>query len=73
MRATQLMIDGREYMTCCEAARVYGCTMGYIRQQARAGKLAAVQIGRTWVVAADEIRRMKREGAGGMAKGFAPG
>lgn len=73
MRATQLTIDGREYMTCCEAAKLYGCTMGYIRQQARAGRLDAVQIGRTWVVAADEIRHMKRAGAGQMAKGFSPG
>ena len=73
MRATQLTINGREYMTCCEAAKRWGCTMGYIRQQARAGRLHAVQIGRTWLVDAAEIRRLKRDGAGGMAKGFSPG
>lgn len=73
MRATRLTINGRDYVTCCEAAKAIGCTMGYIRQQARSGRLRAVQIGRTWVVDAAEIRRMKRDGAGGMAKGFSPG
>lgn len=68
MTAT-LTIDGRKLITCHEAARLYGCTMGYIRRLCRDGKLHCTTLGRTYLVDADEVHAMARDG-GAMCKGF---
>lgn len=72
MRSLPLTIGGREYLTCREAARLYGCTMGFIRSQARSGRLEAMQIGRTWVIDAAQIRSIAKSDGKKMAKGFVP-
>jgi len=61
--------DGRTMVTCQEAARLYGCTMGYMRRLCRDGKVYAQNLGRTYLVDRDEVKKLAREG-GAMAKGF---
>lgn len=65
-------IAGREMITCQEAARIYGCTMGYIRRLARDGKLTAQSVGPMWFVDKSELLQAKRL-CGSKAKGFAAG
>jgi len=46
---TTLQIDGRTLITCQDAARLYGCTMGYMRRLARDGRSMLVWLAaRTW-------------------------
>ena len=68
--STTLQIDGRTLITCQDAAKLYGCTMGYMRRLARDGRIYAHLIGRTYLVDADEVRELAQAG-GSMAKGFA--
>ena len=69
MTTPALKIDGRTLVTCQEAARLYGCTMGYVRRLARDGRVHATTVGRTWFVDRDEVMRIAQE-SGHMARGF---
>lgn len=68
--STTLKIDGRTLITCQDAARLYGCTMGYMRRLARDGRIYAQMVGRTYLVDATEVQKIAEAG-GQMAKGFA--
>lgn len=67
--STTLQIDGRTLITCQDAARLYGCTMGYIRRLARHGRIYSQMIGRTYLVDAAEVQRIS-DSAKKLAKGF---
>lgn len=67
--ATTFTIDGRTLITCQDAAKLYGCSMGYIRRLARDGKIFAATIGRTYLVDRSELKRLASQG-GYMSKGF---
>jgi excisionase family DNA binding protein len=68
--ATELTSGERTLITCQQAARLYGCTMGYIRRLARDGRIHSQMMGRTYLLDADEVRRMA-SGDKKLAKGFA--
>ena len=68
--STTLQINGRTLITCQDAARLYGCTMGYMRRLARDGRVYSQTIGRTYLVDRDEVKKLAKD-AGYMSKGFA--
>lgn len=61
--------DGRTLVTCQEAAKLYGCTMGYMRRLCRDGKVFAQPLGRTYLVDRDEVAKLASQGRA-MSKGF---
>ena len=67
--ANALTIDGRSLITCQDAAKLYGCSMGYIRRLARDGKVFAATVGRTYLVDRAELKKLASQG-GYMSKGF---
>jgi excisionase family DNA binding protein len=67
--STTLQLNGRDMVTCQEAARLYGCTMSYIRRLARDGRITSLTLGRTWLVDKSEVSELRRA-SGHMAKGF---
>jgi len=67
---TTLKIDGRTLVTCEDAAKLYGCSMGYMRRLARDGRVYSQTIGRTYLVDRDEVKKLAKD-AGYMSKGFA--
>ena len=67
---TTLKIDGRTLVTCQDAAKIYGCSMRYMRRLASTGRVYSQTLGRTYLVDRDEVQRLARD-AGYMSKGFA--
>jgi excisionase family DNA binding protein len=49
---------GRKMISCRDAAREYGCTMGYIRRMVRDGRLEHEFVGRMYFVNADSLKRL---------------
>jgi len=68
---------GRRMLSCKEAAEEYGCSMRYIRKLAQTGRVSFQVVGGTYMVAADEIRKLARRDATGRerkrAEGFKEG
>jgi hypothetical protein len=56
---------GRKMLSCKEAAAEYGCTMRYIRKLAQTGRVSFEIVGGSYMVAADEIRKLARRNATG--------
>ena len=52
---------GRKMLSCKEAAEEYGCTMRYIRKLAKDGKISSEVVGGSYMVAADEVRKLARK------------
>lgn len=57
--------DGRNLITCNEAAEIYGCGMRYIRKLAAAGRVHAVIVGRSYLVSEEDVRRLAGRDDGG--------
>lgn len=68
--STSILIDGEPAITCQEAAKLVGCTMGYIRRLARNGKLQAIQVGRTYLIERGGALKIAREKST-LRRGFA--
>jgi len=49
---------GRKMLSCHDAAKLYGCSMRYIRKLALQGKLTHELVGGAYMVAADEVRKL---------------
>lgn len=56
-----LDFDGEKYVTSARAGKLVGYTKDYVGQLARAGKVKARLIGRSWYVSEDSIRAHKLE------------
>jgi excisionase family DNA binding protein len=54
-------IEGKEFLTTPDAARLVGYTKDYVGQLAREGRLVARQIGRIWYVSSESIQEHKKE------------
>jgi len=50
---------GRKMLSCHDAAKLYGCSMRYMRRLAQEGKVASEVVGGSYVIPADEVRRLK--------------
>jgi|GEM_PF-2777054 len=59
MAASELMIDGKKYVSSGRAAQLIGYTKDYVGQLARAGKVECQMIGRSWYVSEDSIQKHK--------------
>jgi excisionase family DNA binding protein len=70
MSKNKITSGERTLITCQDAAKLYGCTMGYIRRLARDGRVFGQLIGRTYLVDAAEVKKLAASG-GKLAKGFA--
>lgn len=57
--------SGRTMWTCKEAAEEYGCTMRYIRKLAQTGRVAFEVVGGSYMVAAEDIRKLAKRKATG--------
>ena len=57
--------QGRKLLTCNEAAELYGCSMRYIRKLAAAGRVHSETVGRTYMVAEDDVKRLASRQDGG--------
>lgn len=68
---------GRKMLSCREAAEEYGCSMRYIRKLALQGKLTHEIVGGSYLVSAEEVRKLAKRSAGGREKkrseGFSEG
>lgn len=70
---------GRKMISCREAAEAYGCSMRYIRELARKGRIASEEVGGAYVFDEAEIRKLAAQAAkaGGRhrkrSEGFKPG
>ena len=54
-----ILIEGKEYVSSERAAKLVGYTKDYVGQLARAGKIDAKRIGRSWYIAQDSINKHK--------------
>lgn len=67
---------GLKMLPCREAAELYGCSMGYIRELARKGRVRSEMKGHTYFVSAEDIRTLAKRKDGGRrrkrAQGFKP-
>ena len=59
MAANSIEIEGVEYIPAKRAARLVGYSADYVGQLARAGKVHAKLVGRSWYVTEDSIREHK--------------
>jgi len=59
---------GRKMISCRQAAEEYGCTMRYIRKLAKDGRLTFEVVGGSYMVAADEVARLKTATAKGTGR-----
>jgi excisionase family DNA binding protein len=57
--------SGRKMLSCKQAAEEYGCSMRYIRKLAQAGRLTHEIVGGSYMVAADEVKKLARRTATG--------
>ena len=60
--------QGRKMLTCRKAAEEYGCSMRYIRKLVTEGKIHHEMVGGSYMVPADEIRKLSTRKAGGRKK-----
>ena len=67
---TAIKLDGRNLVTCHEAAKIYGCSMRYMRRLASTGRVYSQTLGRTYLVDRDEVQKLAKD-AGYMSRGFA--
>jgi hypothetical protein len=58
-KAATIIIDGTEYISSVRAAELVGYTKDYVGQLARAGKIESMQVGRSWYILEDSIRKHK--------------
>ena len=65
--------SGRKMLSCKEAAEEYGCTMRYIRKLAQDGRISSEVVGGSYMVAADEVRKLAKRKATGREKKRAEG
>jgi excisionase family DNA binding protein len=56
---------GRKMLSCKEAAEEYGCTMRYIRKLAQTGRVSFEVVGGSYMVAAEDIRKLAKRKATG--------
>lgn len=54
-----VLIEGKEYISSDRAAKLVGYTKDYVGQLARAGKIEAKRIGRSWYISQDSINKHK--------------
>ena len=59
MSEGNILIEGKEYVSSDRAAKLVGYTKDYVGQLARAGKIEAKRIGRSWYIAQDSINKHK--------------
>ena len=60
---------GRIVIPCREAAKLYGCRMGYMRRLARDGKVKAEESNGVWMFDLEDVRELaKRKDTGRHAK-----
>ncbi len=59
MSLETVVIDGKEYISSARAASLVGYTKDYVGQLARAGKVDATRVGRSWYISEDSIRAHK--------------
>ena len=59
MAATELVLDGKKYVSSARAAELVGYTKDYVGQLARAGKIDCQLIGRSWYVSEESIQKHK--------------
>ena len=59
---------GRKLISCRQAAEDYGCSMRYIRKLAQDGRLTHEIVGGSYMVAADEVSRLKASTARGTGR-----
>jgi hypothetical protein len=69
--------SGRKMLSCKQAAEEYGCSMRYIRKLAQAGRLTHEIVAGSYMVAADEVKKLARRSSTGRerkrAEGFKEG
>lgn len=70
MSKNKITSGERTLITCQDAAKLYGCTMRYIRKLAQDGRIYSQSVGRAYLVDAAEIKKLAAAG-GSMSKGFA--
>jgi excisionase family DNA binding protein len=59
MSENTVLIDGEEYISSNRAAKLVGYTKDYVGQLARAGKIKAKRVGRSWYIAESSINKHK--------------
>ena len=59
MSEDSILIEGKEYVSSDRAAKLVGYTNDYVGQLARAGKIEAKRIGRSWYIAQESITKHK--------------
>lgn len=65
--------QGRKLVTCNRAAEVYGCSMRYIRRLAAEGRIYSEVVGRTYMVAEDDVKKLATRKDGGRLRKRATG
>lgn len=50
-------LDTGHGLTCLQVADRLGCTVGYVRRLARAGRLTGKRVGRDWLIQLEEDKR----------------
>ena len=59
---------GRKMLSCHDAAKLYGCSMRYMRRLALEGKVAAETVGGAYFVSEADVRRLKAQVAKGTGR-----
>ncbi len=52
---------GRKMLSCHDAAKLYGCSMRYMRRLAMDGKVASESIGGAYFVSEADVKRLKAQ------------
>jgi excisionase family DNA binding protein len=59
---------GRKMLSCHDAAKLYGCSMRYMRRLALEGKLASETVGGSYFVSEADVKRLKAQVAKGKGR-----
>ncbi len=59
MSLETIIVGGEEYISSARAAKLVGYTKDYVGQLARAGKVRATRVGRSWYITEESIRTHK--------------
>lgn len=52
---------GRKLISCHDAAKLYGCSMRYMRRLAKDGKVGSESVGGSYLVSESDVKRLKAE------------
>jgi hypothetical protein len=60
--------NGREIVSCSEAAEAYDCTMSYMRRLARAGRVRTEEHAGVWWFDIEDVKKLAGRTDGGRKK-----